>query len=244
MNSSNVIKTGLYELRRVLLSKPYLLMSVFTLAYAVFLLRTQTLFGYNDTAPFSEWTFLSYLLKLSPFLTSIPLLFVARQTSLKEKAVEALASATSMPVSVRHALMTAALGLGYLLAAILAVAAYFVFCFWVFSVTPRIGFLPLAVLALVPQAIFFTGLGLWMGRLRSNLVYALIAFLFFAAFIDLALLPSFDLLGNSVLSQAARALAQKGVIPFSLPYGYLHSRAGITALGMALCTGCMMSYRR
>ncbi len=244
MNSSNVMKAGCYELRRVLLSKPYLLMTVFALAYAVFLLRADTLLGYNDTAPFSEWTFLSYLLKLSPFLTSISLFFVARQTSPKEKAVEALASATSMPVSVRHALMTAALGLGYLLVAILAVAAYLVFCIWVFTVTPRIGFLPLAVLALLPQAIFFTGLGLWMGRLSSNLVYALIAFLFFAAFIDLSLPPAFDLLGNSVLSQAAGTLAQKGVIPFALPNGYLGSRIGITVLGLALCTGCMMSYRR
>jgi hypothetical protein len=244
MNSSNVIKAGLYEMRRVLLAKPYLLITIFALAYAGILLRTQTLLGYNDTAPYSEWTFLSYLLKLSPFLTSIPLFFVARQTSPKEKAVEALASAASMPASVRHTLMTAALGLGYLLAAILAVAAYFVFCIWVFAVTPRISFLPLAMLALIPQAVFFTGLGLWMGRFSGNLVYALIAFLFFAAFIDLALPPAFDLLGNSVLAQAAHELAHKGVVPFFLPSGYLASRAGITVLGLALCIGRMMSYRR
>lgn len=244
MNSSNGIKAGSYELRRVLLSKPYLLMTGFALAYAGYLLQTQTLLGFNDTAPFSQWTFLSYLLKLSPFLTSMLLLFVARQTSPKEKAVEALASAASMPASVRHTIMTAAAGLGYLLAAILAVAAYFVFCAWVFAVTPPIGFLPLAVLALMPQALFFAGLGLWIGRWRSNLVYALIAFLFFAAFIDLAPPPAFDLLGSSALSPAAHALAQKGVIPFVLPSGYLPSRAGIAALGLALCAGCMMSYRR
>jgi hypothetical protein len=244
MMNRNVIRAGRYELRRVLFSKPYLLLTACTLAYACFLLKTQTMLGFNDTAPYSEWTFLAYLLKLSPFLTSVSLFFAARQTTPKEKAVEALASATPMPASVRHTLMTAALGAGYLLAAILTVSAYFVFCARVFALTLRIGYLSLAALVLLPQAVFFTGLGLWLGRIGSNLAYALIAFLFFAAFIGLTLPPGLDVLGSSVLIKAAGVTVQKGVIPFALPDGYLLSRTGITALGLALITGCMMSYRR
>ena len=55
-----------YELRRVVFSKPFLFITALTLIYALYLLKTDILFGYADTAPFSAWSFLAYLSICTP----------------------------------------------------------------------------------------------------------------------------------------------------------------------------------
>lgn len=113
-----------------------------------------------------------------------------------------------------------------------------VYCAWAFDAGVP-GLAGLAAMALLPSMLCFAGLGLWLGlwlgRVHPNLVYALVAFLFFSAFIQLRLPVAADLLGNSALGEAALALPKDGIIPFVLPRGYLASRIGLAAAGLLLC---------
>ncbi|NLW77855.1 MAG: hypothetical protein GXY32_00375 [Ruminococcaceae bacterium] len=224
-----------YELRRVALSKPFIFITAVTLVYAAYLLKTEVMFGYADTAPFSPWSFLAYLCRLLPFLCAAMLFFVSRQLAPREKAVETLASATPTPGYVRKGIKLGTIAVAFLCAALLVLLAYALFCVIQFQYTGLGWMWPLAVLVVLPALFFYMGVGLWLGKVHHNLVYLLLALLFFAAFAGFSMPPAVDLFGNAILAGAQSAALREGVIPFAVPAQYLVSRIvmGLAGLGLS-----------
>ena len=70
-----------YELRRMVFSKFYLGLSAVTIWYGWQLLNTTTILGTAHTAPFSPWSFGSYLSQLLPLLCVALLFLVWNQCS-------------------------------------------------------------------------------------------------------------------------------------------------------------------
>ena len=72
-----MIKILKYEIRVILL-KPYIIaMLVAELLYAYFILSTEIILGVSDTAPFSGWSFGSYLGKAELFAAIVTLFVLA-----------------------------------------------------------------------------------------------------------------------------------------------------------------------
>lgn len=226
-----------YELRRVVLSKPFLFITAITLAYAVYLLKTEVMFGHADTAPFSPWSFLAYLCRLLPFLCAAMLFFVSRQTAPREKAVETLAAATPTPRYARKGIKLSVIAVAFLGAALLVLVAYALFCLIQFQHSGLGWMWPLAALVILPALLFYMGIGLWLGKVHHNLVYLLLALLFFAAFVGFSLPPVVDLFGNSILAGAQSTYLQAGTIPFVVPAQYLGSRIVMALAGLGLSVG-------
>lgn len=229
----NKRKLFAYEWRRIFFSKPFFLMAGLIVAVSILELKNSVLYGALDTAPFSEWTFLAYLTGLIPYICAAMLFFVSRLTAARTLSVEAIASATPMPARTRYCIKLAAVLLCYLLLAALLTAMYHAYTALTFGARgTRIG---LAALLLLPPALLCLGVGAWLGRAHTNLVYVMVALLFFISFIRFTPPMPVDIIGKSILETADASMLANGVIPFSLPSGYLPSRLGMGVVGVALC---------
>lgn len=229
----NKRKLFAYEWRRIFFSKPFFLMTGLIVAVSAFELKNSVLYGVMDTAPFSEWTFLAYLTGLFPYICAAMLFFVSRLTAPQTLSVEAITSATPTPARTRYFIRLAAILLCYLLLAALITAAYHAYIALTFDVH-GVG-IGLAALMLLPPALFCLGMGAWLGRAHTNLVYVMVALLFFASFIRFSPPMPVDIIGKSILDTADTSMLVNGVIPFSLPSGYLPNRLGMGAVGVVLC---------
>ena len=85
-----------YELRRLLFSKLYGGMLLICLFFGWQILYADTIQGVAHTAPFSPWSFGSYLAQMVPLLSLVLLLMLWYQFSGKAKKVMVLTNATSV----------------------------------------------------------------------------------------------------------------------------------------------------
>ncbi len=164
-----------YELKRLLLSKQYLLLLVATLIYSVFLLRGVVLFGANFTAPFSLLTFCTYCASLAPFLFILLLVLCAKQSMPSERGAEAIISASPMPLPVFRLLRYGAIAAAFVTTAALPMIACFVFYRLIFDYTGVGVLLVPGLLLIMPPSIFLFGAAMLLGARRTAAVYALLA---------------------------------------------------------------------
>lgn len=164
-----------YELKRLLVSKEYLLLLIATVLYGLSLLRGVVLYGTNYTAPFSQLTFGAFCASLAPFLFILLLILCARQSKASERGAEAIIRATPMPLPVFRLLRYGAIGCAFLIAAALPVTACFVFYRLVFGYTAVGALLGPGLLLLLPPAILLFGAAVLLGGKKTAAVYVLLA---------------------------------------------------------------------
>ncbi|NCB52825.1 MAG: hypothetical protein EOM54_13270 [Clostridia bacterium] len=220
-----------YEIRRLLLSREYLLLLVITALYGVSLLRGMVLFGADYTAPFSLLTFLNYCASLAPFLDILLLVLCARQFKASERGAGAMISATSMPLPVFRLLRYGAVASAFLIAAALPVTACFLFYRVVFDYTAVGALLGPGLIFLLPPAILLFGAAVLLGNKKSAAVYVLLAAILVVSVFQIPLPASLGMTGSSA--------------DFALTPAFIAGRAALTGIGiMSILASLFRSERR
>lgn len=164
-----------YEAKRLLRSKEYLLLLAVTLTYSISLLRGIVLYGVDYTAPFSGLTFSAYCSSLTPFLLVLILVLCARQFRTSERGAEAIISSTGTSFQIFRLIRCGAVACAFLIAALIPLAACFVFYGLVFDYTEFGPLLLTGILILIPQAVFLFGIAMLLGKRKSVGIYILLS---------------------------------------------------------------------
>lgn len=162
-----------YELRRLLINKFFFGLLAVAALYGWHLMRDVVILGVSNTAPFSGWSYGTFLASVLPILLVAMLFFVSFLYSDQERKVRTLTEATPIDPVRFGFLRCGAMIVGFLLIAVVPVGL----SLWFYAVNFRFtnfgGFVLPAMITLVPAMIFTLGLGMAAGRLRPSLVYVL-----------------------------------------------------------------------
>jgi len=219
-----------YEIKRLLLSKEYLLLLVATILYGTSLLRSMVIFGTNYTAPFSHLTFGTYCASLAPFLFILLLVLCARQMKSSERGAETIISATPMPMPVFRLLRYDAIACAFLLAAALPVTACFVCYRLVFNYTAFGELLLSSLFQLIPSAVFLFGIAIFMGKWSAAAVYVLLAVVLIVSVFQIPLPGFIDIMGSSS--------------DFELTPAFITVRTVLTGIGIVFILASLFTSRK
>lgn len=220
-----------YELKRMLLGKVFPGMLLVNALYAWFILSSETIQGVSCTAPFSAWSYCSYLGRTLPLAVITVLLLLANFYSRQQRRVEVLTDATPIPVFRQIEIRTLAAGVCFLVIylVVIALALFFYACFFRFYDFAAF-VLPSAVI-LLPCFVFFAGVGQLLGSLHQSLIYGLMLLAF-----ALNGIPNvFDVSGAGYFSEYPLTLPVGADMEpaFTLSAGFLAVRLLYLALGTA-----------
>ena len=217
-----------YELKRLLLSKEYLLLLAAVLAYGMTLLRSLVMYGVSFTAPFSRLTFSSYCAALAPLLFILLLVLCARQTKASERGAEAIIGATPMPLHVFRLLRYGAVAGAFLIPLLLSVLLCLAFYALVFDYTAFGVHLWSSALLLLPPAVLIFGAASYLGQKRAWVVFVLLAAILVIGVFQIGLPSWLDLTGSSVAA-SLNAPPQE-----TWPLSFQIGRAAFLAAGILL----------
>lgn len=222
-----------YELKRFVLSRIFLGMFLINGIYAWFVLATDIIIGIAYTAPFSGWSYCTYLGKTMPIAVITVLLMLAGSYSKKQKQVEILTCATPVTASCQMLIRAATIGVCFALICILEMLAALLFfvCFFQFD-----GFevyLVPSLLIILPCFVFFIGLGLLLGRLHQSLIYVLILATFVVGFFNIGIKNAFDLFGAGYFSSYPLTLpvGNSGEPDFVVRFAFIAARIVYLGIG-------------
>lgn len=214
-------KIYMYELRRAALSKTYFFSLILVAIYSIFLLKTQLIYGVVDTAPFSQWSFMQYLLTLSPILTAIILIYVSKLCGPGEKGIRSITAAMPFSPALYYFIRLAVFVSLYAIAAAVSILLCFLYYALVFDFYAFHTLISCIILVFMPQLFLILGIGLVLGQVNHNLPLALIALIFVIGAAGISLPYGFDIVGYSLLQTAHKAIPVKGYITFELPPEYI-----------------------
>lgn len=165
-----------YELRRLVFSKFFLGLAAVTFWYGWQILNTSTILGIAHTAPFSPWSFGSYLSQLLPLLSVILLFLIWNQCNKPARRAEALTTATAQNPGTYRLVKCGAAAAAWLSLAVLLITLGIGFLLALFGRdVPVSEYTVPALTSLLPPLILLAGTGLLAGRIHSNLLIAMTA---------------------------------------------------------------------
>lgn len=216
-----------YEFRRLVCSRAYLLLLATTLAYCFSLLRSTVIFGTLYTAPFSPWTFCTYISSLSPLLFVLLLALCARQFSSAEYGAAAIISATPLPASTYKLLRYGAIACAFLIATILSIIVCLAFYGLVFDYTSFGTLLWCGILLLLPPSFLLFGAAMLLGDRKAVKVYILLAVVLIVGVFRVPLPTYLDIMGSSVTLPL-----YMGEHEFAFTSAFIAGRIAFLAIGL------------
>lgn len=187
-----------YELKRILKSWFFLVMLMANGVFAWSVLSTEIIMGIAYTAPFSVWSYCTYIGKTMLIAIITVLLILSGYYGKKQKQVEILILATPITPAEQLLLRTAVLGVCFSLLYLEVVVLAAIFYNSLFQSISFGAYIMPCILLVVPCFLFTTGLGHILGRIHQSLVYLLLAILFIVGFGGVT--NSFDLFGVGYFS--------------------------------------------
>lgn len=167
-------KIYLYELRRVMLNKSFFGMLAACLFASWQTLQSETILGVAHTAPFSPWSFGSYIARVAPLLMVGLLLMLHSLFSPKAVQINSLTAATPTSPSVYLLIKCSAVATAWLLLAAITAALGIGYLLHAFGDAVRVwSLIAPTVVVLLPALIFVLGLGLLAGHMQSAFIFAL-----------------------------------------------------------------------
>jgi hypothetical protein len=228
-----------YELKRLFCSKEYLLLLAVSIVYCLALIRGSVIYGTGFTAPFSQWTFCSYLSSAAVLLFILLLALCARQFTTSERHAMTIIEASSIQMAVFRTIRYAAIACAFLTAMGLSFGICFVFYRLVFDYTAFGSLICAGLILLLPPALFFFGAAMILGHKKQALVYILLAIVLILGAFEISLPACIDLIGTS----AIRPLYD-GVQKFTFSTEFLAGRAAFTIAGVALIIFSLIPVKR
>ncbi len=221
-------KVFLYELRRLLSGRFFLGLVAVSLWYGWQLLNNVIVLGIANTAPFSPWSFGSYLTELLPLLAVALLFFIWNLCNGQARGVQSLTDAT--PIKRGHYQMLkylAALTAWLTLAGILVALGIGFLCALFGDSVPIVSLLCVSVVTLLPPSALLIGAGALAGGVRAWSLFVLMAVAFSAGY-----LPG-DMYVGSLFVEYPLSL---GVLDpaFSMPLSVLMEKMTAMLVGIGL----------
>lgn len=217
-----------YEIKRQLCSREYLILLAAIFVYCISLLRSMVMFGINYTAPFSQWTFCSYISAVSPVLFVALLSLCARQFTVSERGTMTIIESTPMPAATFRAIRYIAIACVFLIAMAIPFGICFVFYQQVFDYTAFGELIYSGLMLLVPPSLFIFGAAMLLGRRRPVLIYILMGAVLIAGTFSISLPPIIDIIGSSVIQPIS-----SGTRNFTFRFSFIASRIVFVFIGIA-----------
>lgn len=235
-------KVFLYELRRLLLNKGYWGLAAVSLVLGSQVLRSAVILGVADTAPFSPWSFGSYLAQLMPLLSVLLVFLLWNQCAEKTRGLEVLAQATPTPPQKLLFAKCGAVAVAWLLLTVLVVGLGIGFLVTLFGADVPLGsFVLPALLTLIPPLFLLMGAGLWIGRARPALLFVLMAVVFLLGFVPLP--ASVELYGTALFTEYPLTLEVLDPA-FRVPFEALAAKSVYILLGVGMASLAMRKVKR
>lgn len=220
-----------YEFCRMVFSRFYLGLTAVTLWYGWQILSTVTILGTAHTAPFSPWSFGSYLSQTLPILNIILLFLLWNQFSPKARQTEVLTSMTPADPSLYRLIKCGAVAAAWLLLALLLTAMGMGFLAVLFGTDVQAdSYVLVSVMTLLPPFMLFLGLGLLAGRTHAFLLFALMALGILVGCVRFPMAA--DLCSRSFFSEYPLMFAEPEPV-FSVPVSVLAGKGVFLLTGAA-----------
>lgn len=231
MNKICYKKIFLYELRRMLLNKIFLGLLLVNGLFAWFLLSFDIIMGIAYTAPFSTWSFCTYLGRTLPLAMITILLMLSNYYSKKQKQVEILTSATPVTSFCQVMIRTLAAGVCFILIYCVVIALSLLFYTSFFRFHDFAAFILPSLLLLLPCFVLLAGLGQLLGSIHRSLIYILMLF----SFVISSIQNIFDVFGAGYFSTYPLTLpvSADGEPTFHLNISFILIRLLYLTLGIA-----------
>ncbi|WP_315119756.1 hypothetical protein [uncultured Clostridium sp.] len=225
-----------YELKRLIINKFFLGLLIISALYSREIMCRDIILGVSNTAPFSGWSYGTYLAKVLPILLVTLLFFISFLYQKQEKSVQALTKATPIDPFKFQMLRFGTIIIGFILISAVPIAYSFYFYAANFDFA-NFGSLVLpTVITLLPAMLFVFGLGVFGGQYHQGLVFVLMTAVILVSFISLPY--AVDLFGGNFFTKYPESL--DAVEPaFFMPASVVIGKViyGLTGLGMILLSG-------
>ena len=241
-----------YELKRLIFNRLFLALIIITGLYSYMTLSREIILGIAFTAPFSPWSFGTYLAGVLPLLILTLLFFITFMYSNHEKLIRQLTFATPVDTFKLGLVKCASFATGFLIislfVALLGMAFFAIlFRFYHFSDF----FIPI-IITLIPAMLFALGAGLLLGSKNAYLLYVLMVAALLLGFLP-GFLPRFmpvpaffDLFGSSLFCTypLTLPLGLDGEPAFTLPISFVLGRLFFSAAGALMILFGLKRYAR
>lgn len=243
MDSIKVLK---YEIRRMAFSKVYLAITALVMLFAGYLLQTRVIFGTAYTAPFSQWSYASFLCDMHPLLLLSLTFFCAAIFSRKELLAKTILRATPRTDTWYYGIKGLAVLLVWLFSAFLPILYSLFFYARVFRFYHFERFIAPILLFLVPPALFVMGLAMLLGRLRGWLIYLLMPVVLLGSNLESGAFPWLSPFGRAIATQYPLSLQVNGAgeAAFTFPEGMVLSRIVFSLAGLVMFVLACRSEKR
>lgn len=224
-----------YELKRLIITKKYFYMVLLLVLVTLDFLTRLLMDGSFGTAPFSEWSFTTYLSMFTPFLMIMLIVMSTHIFSEKEAKVRKILWTTALSQGKYYLLKAAALFTACLLAASVPIFTTFIYYGIVFKCTHYSIFIKPMLIFLLPPCVLFLGGTLLIGKINGKLMYLLVPAAFILA-LNFSVPVWTDVYGNNFLYQYEMISWQdslSGTLPYILPKDFLISRLVLLGAGIA-----------
>lgn len=244
MNNVKILK---YEFKRLVFSKVYAAFLAVAVIMTYSILSGRIMFGTAYTAPFSKWSYSSFIGSINPFLLVMVLFFCSHIFSNKELSVRTITLAAPISVPKYFILKCISIVLAYAAALVIVVFESFTFYALVFRFYSFGDFMGPIFLFLLPPVIFALGLGIFLGSFKGVLLYMLIPLTFILGNSGFNLPLWIDPFLSGFINGFPYSLQAdaSGEVPFALPAEISTSRAILIVFGIALIAiTCIISVRK
>lgn len=223
MNSINIIR---HETLRLIFNKKFFYMILVLGLYTLdILLRLVTLGSYG-TAPFSEWSYSSFLTMVSPILTVILILLCTSVFSEKEIRARKIICSTPITQVKYYTIKTLSISLVFIAVALIPIIMSCLYYGIFFKYYTYSSFIKPILLFLIPSSILALGGCMFIGRLNLKLLYVMIPFAYLNG-LNFRFPVWLDLYGNNFLLDCTFLLWENnssGIVPYSIPPNFIISR--------------------
>lgn len=220
-----------YEFRRMVSSRFFLGLGAVTVWYGWQTLNTSTILGIAHTAPFSPWSFGSYLSQLLPLLCVTLLFFMWNLCSQTARRTEALTNTAAQNPGAYWLVKCGAAVTAWLLLVFLLASLGIGFLLALFGSDVPVNTYAIPVLAAVlPPMILLSGIGLLAGQVHASLLFVMMALVFGLGFLTLP--DCFDLYSSALFSRYPLTLDHLDP-EFSMPLRFLAGKCVMVFIGVA-----------
>lgn len=187
-----------YELKRMIFNRLFLGMFVVNGVFAWYVLTTDIIAGIAYTAPFSSWSYGTYLGKVMPISILTILLLLSGYHGKKQKQVEILTMTTPVSPAKQMLIQTAVLTVCFAVLCILITGISTIFYIRFFQLSEFADFILPSLLLILPCFVFSVGLGQLLGRFHQVLIFVLVLIVFAVGFCGIQ--NVFDFFGSGYFS--------------------------------------------
>lgn len=171
-----------YELRRMMYGWMFPILLVLNGGYAWYILTTDIITGIAYTAPFSVWSYCTYLGKTLPVTVTTGLLILAGYYGKRQKQADILILAAPVTAAQHLAVRTAVAGVCYLACCLVIVAEAVIFYGGFFQYYDYAAFLLPSCLLMLSCFLFPMGMGHLLAGLHQGMAYLFAGIVFASGF--------------------------------------------------------------